>query len=262
MQPTKPSLKDTPSSSAPLFQSRTEPLVRDPKTLIDLLYEGFYMLLLLHNNHAPSDASSLRVSVKSLLDSFEVGAKRLNIESELIFETKFAFCATVDEIILRSKFAIRREWESQPLQLSLFGEQLAGETFFIKLEKLRHQGASALPALEVFYQCLLLGFQGKYILEGPEKLNYFISRLGDEIVHLKGKRNAFAPRALPPDQIKNALRNEVPTWMLAAVFSLFAMLGYTGFKTTLSHQTKKAVSQYQELIQLSPKNSNITINLP
>ena len=52
----------------------------------------------------------------------------------------------------------------------LFGDQLAGENFFNRLESLRARGSAHLQALEVFHMCLLLGFQGRYIIEGSEKL--------------------------------------------------------------------------------------------
>ena len=62
-------------------------------------------------------------------------------------------------------------------------------------------GSQHLQALEVFHICLLLGFQGRYILEGSEKLSYFTSRLGDEIAHMKGTRGGFAPRVERPNRI-------------------------------------------------------------
>ena len=55
----------------------------------------------------------------------------------------------MDEIILSSDFAIRGDWERSPLQLRLFGEHLAGERFFDKLEKLRVDPVANLEALVV-----------------------------------------------------------------------------------------------------------------
>lgn len=98
-----------------------------------------------------------------------------------IENAKYAFCAAMDEIILASSFSIRPLWERNPLQLRLFGEHLAGENFFDKLETMRIDPVANVEVLEVFYTVLLLGFQGKYLIEGTEKLDYLISRLGQEI---------------------------------------------------------------------------------
>ena len=49
----------------------------------------------------------------------------MDIPAEDVYATKYAFCAAVDETVLNSRFAIRDAWMLQPLQLTLFGEQLA-----------------------------------------------------------------------------------------------------------------------------------------
>jgi type VI secretion system protein ImpK len=82
-----------------------------------------------------------------------------------VYAAKFAYCAAVDEMVLSSQFKIRADWERRPLQLVLFGEQLAGEVLPVS-GGCRAQGAARLQSLEVFHMCLLLGFQGKYLLEG------------------------------------------------------------------------------------------------
>jgi type VI secretion system protein ImpK len=158
------------------------------RSLLDLLYDGFFMLFLLKNGREPADAHEFSQRIQQFLGDFERGAKKLNASAEDVYASKFAFCAAIDESVLSSTFKIRTEWERRPLQLVLFGEQLAGEKFFQYLEECRAQGAARLQSLEVFHMCLLLGFQGKYLLEGPEKLAYLTARIGDEIAHMKGKR--------------------------------------------------------------------------
>lgn len=155
------------------------------RSLLDLLYDGFFMLFLLKNGREPGDADEFRARIQQFLGDFERGAKKLDVAAEDVYAAKFAFCAAIDESVLASQFRIRAEWERRPLQLVLFGEQLAGEKFFQYLEECRAQGARRLQSLEVFHMCLLLGFQGKYLLEGPEKLAYLTARLGDEIAHMK-----------------------------------------------------------------------------
>ena len=239
----------------------SEPL-RQPRTLVDLMYEGFYLLFLLKNRNPPQDAPAFTVRIKQFLDKFEREARKLNISPDDIYAAKYAFCAATDETILASQFNIRSDWERQPLQLIFFGEQLAGENFFTMLESLREQGARRLQALEVFHLCLLLGFQGKYMLEGPEKLSYLTARLGDEITHLKGKRAAFAPFWKIPDQIKHLIKNEIPLWMLVSTFVLFGMLAFLGFKWLLARESAAALEPYQNVVQLAPRAAHVTVTLP
>lgn len=90
-----------------------------------------------------------------------------------------------------------------PLQLSLFGSQLAGYRFFEKMDEIRSKGKERLAALEAYHYCMLLGFHGKYRLESIESLNLLASRVGDEIDYLKGKK--LHSHHLPRCPIKSSI---------------------------------------------------------
>jgi type VI secretion system protein ImpK len=233
-----------------------------PQTLLDLMYEGFYALFMLKNGNGPQNNADFQRKTTQFLEDFTRGAKKQGASADDIDASKYAFCAAVDEIILRSTFSIRDEWERRPLQLVLFGDQLAGENFYHRLESLRTRGSTHLQALEVFHMCLLLGFQGRYILEGSEKLNYLTARLGDEIANMKGKRGGFAPHAERPDQIAHKLRNDLPLWVLCSVFGLICILGYIGLRASLTKSTDERMSAYNDVVKLAPRAANLTITLP
>ncbi len=251
---TAPSLIDTAAPAAHASAA--------PQTLLDLMYDGFYALFMLKNGNAPQNDGDFAARMIQFLDEFGRNAKKQGASADDIDAAKYAFCAAVDEIILRSSFSIRDSWARKPLQLVLFGEQLAGENFFNRLEQLRLRGSTHLQALEVFHMCLLLGFQGRYILEGSEKLNYFTGRLGDEIAHMKGKRGGFAPHAERPDRIVNKLRSDVPLWVLATMFTLICALGYIGLRTSLGRNTEQQMAAYHDVVKLAPRAANLTITLP
>ncbi|MFM0172873.1 type IVB secretion system protein IcmH/DotU [Paraburkholderia sediminicola] len=232
------------------------------RSLLDLLYDGFFMLFLLKNGREPGDAQEFSQRIQQFLGDFERGAKKLNASAEDVYASKFAFCAAIDESVLSSTFRIRTEWERRPLQLVLFGEQLAGEKFFQYLEECRAQGGARLQSLEVFHMCLLLGYQGKYLLEGPEKLAYLTARIGDEIAHLKGKRAQFAPHWPLPDQVAHRLKREVPLWSISAVFALVGLLAYLGLNTYLRDQTLRSLAPYSQVVKLGPQSATLTISLP
>jgi type VI secretion system protein ImpK len=247
---------------APAHASNTAPPSYEVKSLLDLLYDGFFMLFLLKRGREPEDVAGFLDRIQQFLNDFERGAKKMNVAAEDIFMSKFAFCAAIDESVLASSFSIRDEWERRPLQLVLFGEQLAGENFFRYLEDCRAQGAVRLQSLEVFHMCLLLGFQGKYLLEGPEKLAYLTARLGDEIANMKGKRAAFAPRWALPDQIEHTLKREAPLWSFAAVFLLIGIVALLGLQTYLRNATLQALAPYSDLVKVGPQQASLTITLP
>jgi len=253
-----PSLISAPA--APV--DSTQRITRPSRTLVDLLYDGFYMLILLKNRSAPQDAAAFAGAIVKFLDKFEQSAQKRHFASADIFDAKYAFCAAVDEAVLTSRTTIRDEWERRPLQLALFGDQLAGEHFFDRLEAARNGGASRIHALEVFHMCLLTGFKGRYLLEGPERLKYLTSQLGEQIAHIKGKPAAFAPHWSAPDSVIHALKREIPLWVIASVVALFALMAYTGFEWMASRNVQAGLAPYSNLIQMAPRVPTLTITLP
>ncbi|MEK8085506.1 type IVB secretion system protein IcmH/DotU [Aquabacterium sp. A3] len=234
----------------------------DAQSLLDLMYDGFYLLFLLKAKHAPADAEEFRERIKRFLTSFERGATRLQAHADDVYLCKYAFCATVDEAVLMSGFKAREAWQRLPLQVQFFGEQLAGEQFFEKLETLRHEGASRLQVLEVFHMCLLLGFQGKYLIEGSEKLSYLTSRLGDEIARFKGHQGGLAPHWAPPDRVQHQLKNEVPLWVMGSVFATLALAGFLGLRWDLTSHARSTLGEHHHVVQMPPKVAHVTITLP
>jgi type VI secretion system protein ImpK len=233
-----------------------------PQTLVDLMYEGFYALFLLKNGCGPQDKAAFADHMTQFLGDVDRNARTLGVAAEDVTAAKYAFCAAVDEIILRSDYEVREAWETRPLQLRIFGDQLAGEHFFHRLEDLRAKGSAHLQALEVFHMCLLLGFQGRYALDGHDKLNYLTARLGDEIARMRGKSRGFAPHAQRPDQVTNKLRSDLSLWAFGAVVALSGLGGFLGFRTALAHDTQVAMADYNDVVKLPPRAANVTITLP
>jgi type VI secretion system protein ImpK len=230
--------------------------------LVDIMYEGFHALFLLQNGCGPQDKGAFADNMTAFLADVDRNAKGLGIAAEDVTAAKYAFCSAVDEIILRSSYEVREAWETRPLQLRVFGDQLAGEHFFNRLEDLRARGAQHVEALEVFHMCLLLGFQGRYALDGRDKLDYLIARLGDEIARMRGRTRGFAPHAGRPDQVVNRLRSDLSLWVLGAVFAVAGLGGYLGFRTVLGRETETTLAQYNDLVKLPPRAAYVTITLP
>lgn len=234
--------------------------------LIDLLHDGFYLVFLIRNQYVPADAQQFREKILNLLNQFEQQAKKLQFSADDIHDAKYAFCALIDETIVTqqdpSYFNLQNAWLISPLQLSLFGSQLAGYRFFEILEQLRSRGKERLAALEVFHYCLLLGFQGKYRIESTESLNHLVSRVADEIDYLKGKKVAFSPFSAIPDQIRNIIHREVPFFWILIFLLIFALLTFAGLRFMLNNQNDKALSNYQNVISAPQEQAHITIYLP
>ena len=207
--------------------------------LKDLLEDGVYLLFLLRSGTTPHSASEFNLRVDVFLSQFERHASNFGKSLNAIQDCKYAFCALLDEIILNSDFAIRDEWERNPLQLRLFGEHLAGEGFFQRLENLRLEPLRNIETLEVFYSCLILGFEGRYLLEGEDKLGYLTARIGQEITSVRGGKPEFAPHWKPGFQFQEFVRHDLPLWVFYALLTLVALVVFLSFTFLLGSRTKQ-----------------------
>lgn len=223
------------TSAAPIGTTPPTPAATFTLSLKDLLENGVYLLFLLQNGNAPNSASEFNKRIDQFLTQFEKHARALGKPQQAVSDAKYAFCALMDEIVLSSDFSIREEWERAPLQLRMFGEHLAGDRFFDKLEILRTNPATNIETIEVFHTCLLLGFQGKYLLEGTEKLNYLISRINQEITQVRGGKAEFAPNWKLPQRFQQYVRHELPLWLFYALLAVVGVLVFLVYSTLLGN---------------------------
>jgi len=215
---------------------RLEPEALVTPRLRDLLEDGFYLLFLLRDGNAPSSCAWFNQRLDQFLSHFEKQARNFGKSQEMITHSGYAFCALLDEIVLESGFPLRDEWARKPLQLRLFGDHLAGEGFFERLRELRADPIKNIEALEVFHICLLLGFQGKFLLEGSEKRDYLTHQLGQEIQRIRNEKTDFAPNWKLPHRFQEFMRHEMPMWFYYALMALVATGVFVTYRVMLGKQ--------------------------
>lgn len=104
--------------------------------------------------------SALRSQSIALLDAFAQSREAASAPASDVEDARFALVAWIDEVVATSGWRNAPEWERDPLQAQLFGTRDAGLEFYKRMERLKKPNAAA---LEVFYYCLALGFQGEYV---------------------------------------------------------------------------------------------------
>src|SRR5688572_32390015 len=115
----------------------------------------------LTNDAASVAGGDLRQRMISSLDRMVSDGRRLGIADADLAEARYALVAFIDEQVMRSDWSGRADWMARPLQLDLYRENTAGENFFVRLRALLRAGDRPV-AVEIYYLCLVLGFQGAY----------------------------------------------------------------------------------------------------
>ncbi len=158
-------------------------------------------------------SNSLRPQVAALLEEFERRAERYRFTHKIIQVSKFALASFVDETVLTNNFPLRDEWEKYPLQLEYFGEQLAGNKFFDKLQAMLKQIEATQDAVEIYYVCMLLGFKGRYAIYEKDKLLAIMQTTANALVKVgKIRPVELSPHWLANDQPEPPKKKGMPIW--------------------------------------------------
>ena len=169
-------------------------------------------------------SNELRPKVESMFDDFERRAERYRFNHKVVNVAKFGLAAFVDETVLTNNFPLKNEWEKNPLQLKFFGEQLAGNKFFDKLESMLSQIEVTQDAVEIYYYCMLLGFKGKYAVYEQDKLLDTMQKTANALVKVgKIKSVDLSPNWVANDQPKPPEKRGMPMW---AKIGAFAGIGF------------------------------------
>ena len=118
----------------------------------------------------------------------------------------YALVALIDEQVLSKPEPHRQFWMSNLLQFHYFKENVAGDGFFTRLHELRKDQHRA-EVLQVYYLCMLFGFQGRYRIRGGDlELRTLIDTVKTDL-----------DRARPQDFDELSPNGERPTESLASV---------------------------------------------
>ncbi|MGL1900515.1 MAG: DotU family type IV/VI secretion system protein [Fibrobacterales bacterium] len=92
-------------------------------------------------------------------------------------EAKYGLLSFLDELIFKNS-SIGYEWLEYRLMMKVFNDQLAGESFFTKFDTFVNDDTKR-DLAEFYGVLMLLGFQGKFQLEGLEGLQLKIKEVTD-----------------------------------------------------------------------------------
>jgi type VI secretion system protein ImpK len=103
---------------------------------------------------------------------------------------KYALVYWTDEILINSTWSHALEWRDHILEWEYFRERLAGEEFFEKARQA--EGLTRTDALEVYFLCVALGFQGKYAIN-PAELQRWAGRVYERVASASQPSDRFLP---------------------------------------------------------------------
>jgi type VI secretion system protein ImpK len=129
----------------PQFAQAVDPIFQTMLDLLEQIGQG-----------ASVSPQNERYRISATIDRAEA-ILRGGLEWEL---AKYALVSWIDEMLCETPWSGRDWWSNNVLEVQYFNTRLCNERFYTKAQE-----ASAQPrrdALEVFYNCVILGFRGLY----------------------------------------------------------------------------------------------------
>lgn len=166
-----------------------EPFVSHAADRLNILTGEVFEAVLRLQEGKDRDPGASLVDCLDVIYRFDKRAADLGYSSRDIDAIRYALVAFIDEVAVGSE-RLRDFWSTRLLQLTFFGDSLAGEKFFTRLEGLV-RGAASVDVLRVYYLCLLLGFRGRCLGRDVE-LRHIANDLRRTI---EGRMGILAPSA-------------------------------------------------------------------
>lgn len=184
------------------------------------------------------------------INHFQEALKNHGYSSEYILVSRFAICATLDDVIANTLWGAQGQWDNYNM-LAVFNQDTMNyERFFIILERIIKDPAQYIDVMELMYICLSLGFKGPYRATefGINQLEQITNTLYKRIRAYRGDfTKTLAPYLIKPTRSVKTTTHRIPLWLvilmtLTAILGIFVGLGY--LLDTISDQA------YQELMHI------------
>jgi len=176
----------------------------------------FLIVIRMRESEDLGDPASLRKLIMYYLDLFKRNCRTAGIAEDAVNESLYAIVALIDETVLSVGGACRDYWFGRPLQLDFFGDNIAGEEFYNRLQKLQTMAEKKKDVLEVYYLCLSLGFEGKYKILDPQERSTLLDETGRKLrrakIRISSGLSPHGNRTDPGTPPKKAGSGLLPLW--------------------------------------------------
>jgi type VI secretion system protein ImpK len=196
--------------------------LRQERRTLEYLCTDLYLIAIrMREAEDLGEPGALYKLIKYYIGLFQKNCKVMGLADESISAATYAVVALLDETVLSIPGKCRDYWIANPLQLEYFGDNLAGEGFYRKLEKLLVDPSAMREILNVYYLCLALGFEGKYRISNAVEREKIVENLGRQLRRGDGgSAPTLSPHGHRRRQGASSFRKPhaaPPLWRIAAV---------------------------------------------
>ncbi|MBF0466352.1 MAG: DotU family type IV/VI secretion system protein [Nitrospirae bacterium] len=218
-----------------------------PKRMVEACEQFFLLLNRIATTDDLGDVEGFRTLVIAALEEFEKKCRSIEFSGEETDEAKYALVVFLDETILYSHWSEKEQWAKLPLQLQFYGNNKGGTQFFDKIEIIKKSDYKTSDLLEIYYICLVLGFEGKYKVLGREPLLSVMADIERDLKVTPGQLTALSPSCRCTEEFRKDSSGDIYKWLIPAVSLITVLIIFVLLFFLSNSIADKAVHQITEV---------------
>ncbi|HJQ56726.1 MAG TPA: type IVB secretion system protein IcmH/DotU [Vineibacter sp.] len=198
------------------------------------------------------DVNAVRESVYQELHGFAKAGREAGVQPEILRASHYAVAATIDDVVMNTPWGAHSGWNKRTMVSAFHGDVEGGERFYAYLERMTQAPTVNRPALQIMYDCMSLGFLGRYRLRarGPAEHDQVREKIWQILRNLAGPmERELSPDWRGVDAPARLDHRKIPAWLVAAIAALLAFLVFGGLLIALSVRADATNAPFSRLLK-------------
>lgn len=223
----------------------------NPNVLIDAATPLFGLSLRVRSLSECHNIEQIYNQTVEEIKAIEIELSEQGFEHAILMAYRYILCAFLDESVMGTEWGASSIWAEHSMLSRFHNETWGGEKVFTILGRLEGEPKRYKALLEFIYQCLVLGFEGKYrVMDGGHvERERVISRLHDVLATLDDEEPQDLTRATEHVvKAKYKLSREVPLWSVFAGFFVLWIGIFLGYSYLLHSKSSDVITQLNQIL--------------
>ncbi len=207
----------------------------------------------LRNTGSNVNVASVRDRVFRELHTYARAGREAGAQPEMLRAAHYALSATVDDVVMNTPWGAHSDWRNRTMVNEFHKDVEGGERFYAYLAKMMEAPAANRPVLQMMYECLSLGFEGRYRIHqrGPAEHAVVREKVWQALRNVAGPlERELSPDWKGVDAPARGQKRTVPVWVVAALAAGVAFLAFCGLLMLLSVRAEGPDAKSAQLLPL------------
>ncbi|KOE88537.1 type IVB secretion system protein IcmH/DotU [Vibrio aestuarianus] len=223
----------------------------NPNTLIDAATPLFGLSLRVRSLSECDNIEQIYKQTVEEIKAIEIELTEQGFEHAILMAYRYILCAFLDEAVMGTDWGSSSVWAEHSMLSRFHNETWGGEKVFTILSRLEGEPKRYRSLLEFIYQCLVLGFEGKYrVMEnGHHEREKVIARLHDALSALdESEPQELTCATEHVVKSKYKLSRQLPVWSVLLGFVAIWVSVFLGYSYLLHSQSSDVLNQLNQIL--------------